>query len=538
MGTFGCCRWRPVTGHRLALTGSSLDAGAACTATLSNGADPVRRRARHAGARLGPVPYAIEYRVHVSRDADFTTRRARRHPAAHHEHPLGAALHLPLQGAAGEPGPTPYYWFIQPCKSATQCGPDPNSTVNPSRHAFRKTSPQVQLVARRTGAAVDATEVTFEWRTTTTPTRPRRTPRPASRATSRRMRYRSRSTTTQPSPRRSTMSASTRPTYTADRQLYPEGPLWWRVRAVDAEGNALAWSASRTFTKSSPAPVLTSPVEDGGQVPVVTGAVPFRWQALPFAGGYDIQVAANDDHNFSAVNLKVNTIAKRSAFTTGSTVFPIVPTLQASDSPTSGGCAASTPTATRAPGPPSASSRSAAAADACWPPAPAPSVGPRGLVLRWGAVAEASKYRVELRTLGTTSRPPRPTPATVLGPADGPDGRHDLRVARGVGRRGRPLLRPGRLAHVHRRRRADGHDARPHQRHRRLRHDPRRRRRRRGASPDVSNTYQWRRTGSSRSPGPPDRRTSSAPRTSAPPSPSWPPVRRRSSAPAPPPAPP
>ena len=43
-------------------------------------------------------------------------------------------------------------------------------------------------------------------------------------------------------------------------------------------------------------------------------------------------------------------------------------------------------------------------------------VGPRGVVLRWSAVAEATRYRVEFRTQGTTSVTTTTTPATSWAP--------------------------------------------------------------------------------------------------------------------------
>ena len=51
-------------------------------------------------------------------------------------------------------------------------------------------------------------------------------------------------------------------TYTAYDRTYPEGTLYWRVQAIDGEGNGLTWSPARTLTKSSPAPVLSAPVDD------------------------------------------------------------------------------------------------------------------------------------------------------------------------------------------------------------------------------------------------------------------------------------
>ena len=321
-----------ISGHRLALTGSSLDAGAACTATLSDGGALCDGVPATPVLDWEPIPYASEYRVHVSRDADFTTGQLDTTPPRTTNTRWAPTFTYPFKALQESQAQTPYYWFIQACKSATKCGPGPNSTVSPARHAFRKTSPQLQLSSPAPDAVIDATEVTFEWEDYFT------TNRATTYAATDEQSYQSaRSYQVQvdddpafSSPLDDVTVDQT--TYTSTDQLYPEGPLWWRVQPIDANGNALGWSGVRAFEKESPAPNLTSPVVVGGEVPVVTGAVPFRWDALPFAGGYDVQVAANADRNFSSTNLKVNTVAKRSAFTTGSTVFPMVQTLQAADS--------------------------------------------------------------------------------------------------------------------------------------------------------------------------------------------------------------
>ena len=46
-------------------------------------------------------------------------------------------------------------------------------------------------------------------------------------------------------------------TYTAYAMTYPEGPLYWRVQAVDGPDNSLTWSSPRSFTKRSPQVTLT-----------------------------------------------------------------------------------------------------------------------------------------------------------------------------------------------------------------------------------------------------------------------------------------
>ena len=53
-------------------------------------------------------------------------------------------------------------------------------------------------------------------------------------------------------------------TYTVPWGTYPEGPLYWRVRALDGDRN-LPWSDTGEFTKKSPVPVPASPT-DGATV--------------------------------------------------------------------------------------------------------------------------------------------------------------------------------------------------------------------------------------------------------------------------------
>ena len=56
-------------------------------------------------------------------------------------------------------------------------------------------------------------------------------------------------------------------TYTAFFDTYPEGDLWWRVQAIDAKGNRLAWSDTRKFTKATPAATSTRPTGPSTQAP-------------------------------------------------------------------------------------------------------------------------------------------------------------------------------------------------------------------------------------------------------------------------------
>ena len=86
--------------------------------------------------------------------------------------------------------------------------------------------------------------------------------------------------------------------YTAFDRLYPEGKLFWRVQAIDSDGNGLDLvgaagtrdHASRTTPLEIVAPAADSQVE---------GTVPLRWNAQAFVGSYDVEVYKGDDPNFS-----------------------------------------------------------------------------------------------------------------------------------------------------------------------------------------------------------------------------------------------
>ena len=414
LGSFEVLPLPAVDGQRLALTGSGLDRDAVCSATLADGADSLCDGVPATPVLdWDPIPYAAEYRVHVSRDGDFTTGALDASPPRTVNTRWAPTFTYPVKALADSQAQTPYYWFIQPCKSSTQCGPDPRSTVNPALHAFRKSSPRLELLSPAQDATITATEVTFTWEDYFDTNQGATYAATGEQSYQSGMRYQFQidDQPTFASPLDTSPVYVDQPTYTAADRLYPEGPLYWRVQPIDVHGNALGWSETRTIVKDSPRPVLESPVVAPGDadVPVVSGSVPFRWEAQPFAGSYDIQVAANGDRNFSSTNLKVNRSSKRSAFTTGGLG---VATLQASDTPYV--WRVRRVDAYGNPGLWSAVGEFKVALDRPTPLSPGADAvaGPRGLVLRWSPVPGAAKYRVEHRKAGTTfpSRPRRPRP--------------------------------------------------------------------------------------------------------------------------------
>ena len=86
-------------------------------------------------------------------------------------------------------------------------------------------------------------------------------------------------------------------TYTASDRLYPEGTLFWRVQAIDADDNSLSWSSPRTFVKQSRPVPLVTPVDEARG----SGTQQLTWAAQPFASAYELQVNKDGDANFSDI---------------------------------------------------------------------------------------------------------------------------------------------------------------------------------------------------------------------------------------------
>jgi hypothetical protein len=210
-----------------------------------------------------------------------------------------------------------YYWFVRPCRTVLNCGPDPVSTTGQSQHSFIKRSPSVTGLESSNPAG---TEITFSWddywdtnRATTWAQTGELRPQAAKQ-------YRIQIDDDE-------SFAGTlvderlvdQTTYTAFDRLYPEGTYFWRVQAVDSDDNGLTWSDKvistpesepETFTKQSPQVELSAPI---GNDPVA-GTTPFRWRSQAFASSYDVEVYKNNDATFSSVNRVFTKTVKTPAY--------------------------------------------------------------------------------------------------------------------------------------------------------------------------------------------------------------------------------
>lgn len=204
-------------------------------------------------------------------------------------------------------------------------------------------------------------------------------------------------------------------TFTSFGTTYPEGTVYWRVQAVDANGNRLEWSKGDTpedpcafckFDKKSPAPVLESPSSS----PPVTGDQYFTWHSLPFAARYQVEIYKDNDTTFSPANRVVGpaTVGSRAVSLTNRLAQSAIPyiwrvrRLDAANRAgawTSGVFTVSEPTTTLT------------------APADGASVPPSDGLFSWSAVGGAESYRFERRLAGTlTVIEPAVTRATSWAP--------------------------------------------------------------------------------------------------------------------------
>ncbi|WP_159081631.1 Ig-like domain repeat protein [Nocardioides sediminis] len=284
------------SGQALAIDGRELDANFAGTKTPCAPGD-------ECVVPTTPVlkwkadPRAAFYMVYVSEDSSFTnllepsnaipaTTNSMYAPA------LDNRAHTYADNQAGQA----YHWYVRPCRTVLNCGPDPVSTTGQAQQSFVKQSPAVTGLQSTDPAG---TELTFSWDDYWYTNRQATWPKTLELRPQAAKQYRIQVDD-------DLSFAGTliddrlvdQTTYTAFDRLYPEGTLHWRVQAVDSDDNGLTWSEVKTFTKQSPQVTLTLPVDQQ----VVTGTTPFRWQAQAFASSYDIEVYKNNDATMSTAN--------------------------------------------------------------------------------------------------------------------------------------------------------------------------------------------------------------------------------------------
>ena len=75
----------------------------------------------------------------------------------------------------------------------------------------------------------------------------------------------------------------------------PNGTYYWRVQAVDVDGNTSGWSETRQIEKLwADSPTLTTP-DDGAVISFPDEPLVLRWDPVPGAAKYHVYISAGDD---------------------------------------------------------------------------------------------------------------------------------------------------------------------------------------------------------------------------------------------------
>jgi hypothetical protein len=192
----------------------------------------------------------------------------------------------------------------------THCGPGPESYGPSQSSAYKKSSPPQNGLFTTTAnnppvlATTIQYQVTFNWADYMTTSQaspyPVTDPVPANstRVTQEARRYTIQVSTTSDFSNIIDKRTVDQTQYTPWSITYPEGPLYWRVQALDGSDNPLTMSATGTVNKASPPITLTSPADTA----TVSGVPYFTWVPQNWAAHYTIEVYRNGDLNFSAAN--------------------------------------------------------------------------------------------------------------------------------------------------------------------------------------------------------------------------------------------
>ena len=224
------------------------------------------------------MPGISRYIVWFAQDENFTTTEIQ--PIStrntmlaldYREKPAPDKIALP-ESQSGRP----YFWHVQACRADNVCSPRPDSlTVGiGGAAAFGKASPSVTGLGASDGGQDD---ISFFWHDYLASNEAAGSHGEAGHQTARDYTVQ---VATDPGFANVIDSSDGRPDDLHGRQgsLYPQGTIYWRVRANDAQKNALPWSAAATLTKSTAGIGLAAPVNGVS----VAGSTPFEWIAQSF----------------------------------------------------------------------------------------------------------------------------------------------------------------------------------------------------------------------------------------------------------------
>jgi hypothetical protein len=308
-GTFRISDLPPVTGQRVALTGTSMETNA-----CANRLDAATGQEFCTDLRQTPVldwapsPEASHYMVYLAHDREMTNP-VYSTPSITTQNTRWTPLELLPDSQAGDA----YFWYVRPCKADGVCAPDPTSTANSATHAFDKASVPIELTSPADGTTI-ANEVTLDWQDNleNVAEQPQtlRLDGVATEPTVEASVYRVQIADNRAFDRPLVNELVDQTTYTPYARTLPEGPLYWRVQAVDGSDNSLTWSEVRTIDKQSPTVALRGPAA-GSEVDTTPY---FNWAPRTFASSYRLEVYKDNDVTLSSANRVLSATSRQAAY--------------------------------------------------------------------------------------------------------------------------------------------------------------------------------------------------------------------------------
>jgi hypothetical protein len=327
--TFVITNLASASGHGASLTGTGLESP---TTTCENYLDNSTQQQQICTGLLqtpvlewDSVSNAAYYMVYVSRDRQLTNLVY--NPVTNAKARTSNTFWTPQELLADSQAGDAYYWVIRPCKATGYCAPDPTEAT----HAFDKRSLPVQdltVTQHEEDAPVLASpsafadEVVLSWANyldATPSTFDQMTGLPSGvEARNYRVDISSDESFAHNAQFKHTSPLLDQTSYSPYLTTLPEGPLYWRVQALDGSGNALTYSSTMTLEKRSPRVILGSPKAGS----IVSRTPFFQWQPQEYAARYEIEVYKNGDTTFSVANRVISGTTEQAAFTANTVLLP------------------------------------------------------------------------------------------------------------------------------------------------------------------------------------------------------------------------
>lgn len=235
------------------------------------------------------VPGAAYYTVYVALDPNFTN--------VYRVYTTTFTRLAPRNSWRDNQANQAYYWFVRPNVADDPTNPTGkfDETVFPLAGVFQKRSEGIHRSAPLEGAHL-ANDFTFEWDDYLDTNQALSSP-----VDQEAKQYQIEVSTAADFTASTDEKVVDQPFFTPYDRTYPEGPIYWRVQAIDGSNNDLTLSSVGSLVKESPAVALSWPT-DGS---TVLGVPTLQWDPQDHAASYDVQV--DNDANFSSPITTVTT---------------------------------------------------------------------------------------------------------------------------------------------------------------------------------------------------------------------------------------